>query len=560
MIITILFTIITPIAVYINVVQPMLDAREQAKEDAIYDSKLFDVEVTDKSNIANLLGYNVSNFKFKITNNSTKDIVGLYGIMTVKNANNNEQLFRGNVELTGFLKADNSSTWNVQVERAENIPVWDTEYDDMNIYFRITEIDFNQGGFKRYNNQDVLIKRATSSSSGNQGSGNNGNTGNTDTNQWEGVDIARVFGLELNNDNVSYEITEYNGDATEITLPQSYNNYPITSISTMAFRHNSNIEKIVIPDNFVCIGAYAFQNCYSLTEVIISSTVSSIGNQAFEQCTQLATIKVYPNNTVYTSQDNLGNEINGIIDVDSNSLIYGCMNTIIPNTVTSIGNYAFSNCRNLSSITIPNSVESIGDYAFYYCTGLSSITLPYSITYIGDYAFCECSALTEITIPHNVISIGNYVFFYCENLTSINIEVAVDIVSRTISGLHTIGSGAFRYCTSLKSITIPTTVESIGDWAFANCSKLRLVTIQLQHWDDWSGYPESVSIGGYAFSNCISLSSIVIPSSVKSIDNDAFDDCINLITIYCEADSKPSGWSSSWKSGCDATEVWGYKG
>ena len=163
----------------------------------------------------------------------------------------------------------------------------------------------------------------------------------------------------------------------------------------------------------------------------------------------------------------------------------------IPNSVTSIGEYAFYGCTGLTSITIPNSVTSIGEYAFYGCTGLTSINIPNSVTSIVGYAFSGCTGLTSITIPNSVTSIGSSAFYGCTGLTSITIPNSVT----------SIGNGAFYGCTGLTSITIPNSVTSIGNGAFSGCTGLTSITI-----------PNSVtSIGLNAFSGCTGLTSITMP-------------------------------------------------
>jgi hypothetical protein len=141
------------------------------------------------------------------------------------------------------------------------------------------------------------------------------------------------------------------------------------------------------------------------------------------------------------------------------------INCIIPNSVTRIDEWAFYDCKSLTSITIPDSVISIGDYAFYNCQSLTSITIPNSVTSIGKWAFKNCKSLKEITIPNNVINIGHEAFCYCTSLKEITIP----------NGVTSIGNSTFAYCKSLTSITIPNSVTSIDEVAFCRCNVLKEV-------------------------------------------------------------------------------------
>lgn len=142
--------------------------------------------------------------------------------------------------------------------------------------------------------------------------------------------------------------------------------------------------------------------------------MTSIGVRVFENCTGLTLIVVQEGNTKYDSRNNC----NAIIESSSNKLIAGCKNTIIPNSVNSIGGVAFYGCTGLTSITIPNSVTSIGSSAFYGCTGLTSVTIPNSVTSIGASAFKDCTNLTSITIPESVTKLYDNTFEGCSNLKS----------------------------------------------------------------------------------------------------------------------------------------------
>ena len=267
------------------------------------------------------------------------------------------------------------------------------------------------------------------------------------------------------------------------------------------------------------------------TEITIPSSVRSISSYVFSGCSQLEAITVAQGNTVYDSRDNC----NAIIKTETNTLIAGCKNTIIPNSVTSIENRAFSGCIGLTAITIPNSVTSIGVGAFSGCSGLATVTIPNSVTSIGVGAFSGCSGLTSVAIPNSVTSIGGSVFSDCSGLTFITIPNSVieidnsafyhcsSLSSVTIpSSVTTIGEGAFYGCTSLTSVTIPNSVTEIGRYAFGQCTGLVSVTIG----------NSVTSIGEYAFSECSSLAcDLVIPSSVTSIDERAFYKCSGLASV-----------------------------
>ena len=206
----------------------------------------------------------------------------------------------------------------------------------------------------------------------------------------------------------------------------------LTSINDKAFYYCTKLASIVIPTNVTTIGKSAFFDCEALVSLTIPSSVTNIGVGAFLDCGYgLKSIVVESGNTIYDSRDNC----NAIIETNTNKLLYGCNNTVIPNSITSIGNSAFSHCMLMTSIAIPEGITSIGNWAFYNCASLTSVDIPDLVVIIGEDAFWHCDALTSVTIGKSVTSIGSWAFLDCNNLTSVTIKnpepIAIDELTFT---------------------------------------------------------------------------------------------------------------------------------
>ena len=350
----------------------------------------------------------------------------------------------------------------------------------------------------------------------------------------------------------------------------------VTTIGGSAFKGCQNLTSVTFPNSVEKIEYFAFSGCSNLTSITIPSSVTYIGDRAFEYCEGLASIIVEKGNTTFDSRDNC----NAIIYTYFNSLIVGCKNTVIPNSVTSIGNGAFkgsygltsitipnsvtriekgafSACHGLTSINIANSVTDIEENAFEYCYNLKAITIPNSITNINDRIFEGCAGLTSVTIPNSVTSIGSSVFNGCKNLTTITIPHSVTSLDRN----------AFYGCKGLTSIIIPNSVTNISSGAFSNCPNLTSITVEKGNMkydsrDNCNAIietkynslivgckntviPNSVtSIEYEAFKVCPGLTTITIPNSVRTIGNRAFFGCPDLKSLIIPNSVTHIGWAA----------------
>jgi hypothetical protein len=375
------------------------------------------------------------------------------------------------------------------------------------------------------------------------------------------------FEYVLQGNGTTVEITDYNGTASNISIPDKIEGKSVTSIGegafighfllsvtipnsvisigNSAFKNLGYLENVILPESLIYISDSAFESCIKLKDITIPNNVISIGSGAFYNCniqsvfipssvTSLAlnafggsyktfvgnnpfrAFVVDPLNPVFSSLDGV------LFNKEQTTLLrYPCGNSTenytIPNSVTNLENRAFYNSLPISVI-IPSTITHISKEAFMDCVRLKSIILPNSINSIEDYAFTSCINLESITIPESVTNIGSNVFSHCDKLINVTLPNSINSISPDL----------FFY-SGLTSITIPDSVTSIGEAAFMGCDLLNNVVI-----------PNGVTIiEPHTFDGCSKLTNIVLPDTITSIKTKAFYNCAfknidipnNLISI-----------------------------
>lgn len=329
-----------------------------------------------------------------------------------------------------------------------------------------------------------------------------------------------------------------------------------TAVRDNCFDGCINLETVTFSNKLTVMGNYAFQNCAKLSSMYIPTTVTSIRVAVFKGCTSLTTVSIP--NSVTSIGTNAFEDCTNIQTISMSS------------KVTTIGNYAFNNCSSLKSITLYSALTTLGSYAFHNCASLTSITVPSKVTSLGSYVFAGCTNLETIYINGSITRIYDYAFYDCRKLKSINIP----------STVTNIGERVFQNCQALTTVTIPAATTTLGGYIFRNCTSLTAINVntsntkfssvdgvlcnyaktQLKEYpigNTRTEYtiPSTVtSVVNYAFAYCSNLVTVNIPSSVTTMPANVFGYSTNIAEI--NVDKKSGGLSNSPWGATEATINW----
>ncbi|MGA0409535.1 MAG: leucine-rich repeat protein, partial [Limisphaerales bacterium] len=318
----------------------------------------------------------------------------------------------------------------------------------------------------------------------------------------------------------------------DLVIPERIEGLPVTAIGTRAFSGCSNLVSILVPNGVKVINEYAFENCTKLVEVGLPLELETLGHHAFNNCSKLLSV------ALADSLVNLGEYA-----------FQGCQSleeVVLPTKLRSIPRGCFENCRSLVSITLPEGLTHIDENGFSNCHLLEGIQLPDSLLQLGRRAFSNCASLKVVELPENLTMIGyewdSWVFERCVSLTHVRIPNGVDVIGEGMfygcrdlaeikigKGTRIIGRNAFYGNASLKDIELPEGLVEIREQAFGGQA------------NDWLWEPWNNNDMGSPSDTRNQLERIVIPSTVSSIQDNAFSQSHRLLRVVMEGNAAGLG-------------------
>lgn len=382
---------------------------------------------------------------------------------------------------------------------------------------------------------------------------------------------------------------------TSVSLPSS-----VKTLGGFCFVSCTSLKSIDIPSSVTTLGESCFENCSSLSSINIPSSVNSIGFLCFVDCFGLKKMTVDEKNEVYDSRDNC----NAIIETATNQMVWGCVNTVIPNSVTSFGYACFGGSK-IESANIPSSVINLGEWTFAYCESLVEVTIPSSVTIIGEGCFQRCKSLKTMTCEIPTVIEGNFFpetpldqatlyvpkasldsykstypwsgFGTILPIEPLDITVDTDTKEATVETAKFVEDGnvvipasievdgetytvtsianeAFKDVEDVETVTLPRTLKEIGKGAFSGCKALKEVVVSETATNRkvsavrygkiqrvaTRAAGDGMRIGERAFADCPVLASVTIPSTATTIGENVFNNCESLKNVTCEAVNCPT--------------------
>ena len=335
-----------------------------------------------------------------------------------------------------------------------------------------------------------------------------------------------LFRYEIKEDGTA-QITKADESLTDCNIPAELDGIPVTSIGSDAFYDCRNLRSVVIPEGVVSVGMFAFCYCTKLESVVFPDSLVSLGAQAFAYNYRLKTVEVSPDHPVFAVENR------ALVNRQEQELIY-VLDRQDPGTYTvaqgirKIGDNAFSSCF-FSSIILPDSVTSVGDFAFSFCENLTEMILPDGVTDVGFQEFFGCKKLESITIPDSVTRIGSGVFG--DNPALTDVRISPDHPAYEMIGHLLVDRREQKIVMALNStpvvFEIPEGIQKIRSLAFQGSSALTELIV-----------PEGVTdMGSGAFSGCFRLRVVTLPASLTEIGEEAFEYCHEDLLIKAPAGS-----------------------